>query len=180
MQYFKGDPIEIKFSLSAGPLLDTVSLQKTMFFDQAYSTYLLGDLIYSGFRSPLAKAIKPDIFRASFNEIFEGFITAGSFESYVMVFRKIFGESAEIDFTVPAPGKLIIDIIADELESSNLTTRYIANNQYVLEAIVDQLGVDNIMLQTIKGFQSEYELEQMLFEMVPAGIYTEINLTLGV
>lgn len=179
MQYFKGDALEIKFLEAAKGLLDTLSGQKDAFFSGAYSTGPLGDVIYNSNLSPLSKAIKSDIFRNSFNQIFEGFTVAGSFESYLLVFRKIFGESTTIDFTVPAPGKLWIDIVADDPETSNLVSRYISNNQYVFDTLIDQSGLDEIMVQTFKGFQSQYELEQMLFEMVPAGIYTEITLTLG-
>lgn len=179
MQHFKGDETELKFEGSASTVLDELSLQKDLFFSGAYSAAPLGDVLYTAGRTPLSNAIVKSIFRTSFNEIFESFKVAGSFESYISVFKKIFGVTADIQFTIPGPGKLIIDIIATEIVLDNLAPRYIVENTYILDHLVTQDGVDKIMLQSIKGFQSQYELEQMLFEMVPAGIFTEINLTLG-
>jgi hypothetical protein len=179
MQYFKeNDDTEKKYEASAAPVLDDLALQKNLMFADAYSAAPLGEVIYDALRAPLAKAIKRDIFRSAFAEIFSAFVVAGSFESYLTVFRKIFGETVDIVFAVPAPGKLTITITADEMELTNALTRYIANNMYVLEPLVDYDG-DNILFQTVKGFQSQYELEQMLFEMVPGGIYTLITLTIG-
>lgn len=179
MQRFKGDALEEKMIASGIGAFEGVDLEKDTFYQDAYESMPLGDIIYLDNRSPLANAIPQDIFRQSFNEIFTSFQSAGTFESYILVFKKIFGDTVGIDFTVPAPGKLVIDIEADGIELSNFVARYIEDNAYVYEEVIDEEG-DNIAFQTIKGFQSQYELEQMLFEMVPAGIFTEINLTIGV
>lgn len=177
-QYFKGDPEELKYYAVGQPLMDIVSGEKDDFFDDAYACALLGELIYDNGLSPLANAISRDIFRTSFSTVFDAFIVAGSFYSYLTVFEKIFGEDVEVTFTVPAPGKLQIDIVAAGVEESTFVARQIESNAYVFYEILDQED-DNLVVQTIKGFQSQYELEQMLFEMVPAGIYTEITLSLG-
>jgi hypothetical protein len=83
-----------------------------------------------------------------------------------------------VDFTVPAPGKLNIDIEAAGVELADFISRYIEDNTYLFDEVIDDEG-DNIVFQSVKGFQSQYELEQMLFEMVPAGIFTTISLTIG-
>lgn len=177
-QKFKGDETELKFYNSGQPIAALMSDSKTDFFDGAYACAVLGDLLFNERRAPLANAIPQDIFRGSFSEVFDAFLVAGSFESYLLVFKKIFGDDATITFTVPAPGKLQIAIEAAGIELSNLIVRQIENDAYVNYRMIDQEG-NAIMVQTIKGFQSQYELEQMLFEMVPDGIYTEITLTLG-
>jgi hypothetical protein len=177
-QFFKGDPIELKMAEVASGLLEAKSLALTEFFEGCYSTRPFGAMIYDEGRSPLSNAIVRQIFIETFSEIFEAFRFAGSFESYLLVFRKIFGEDVGVTFTVPAPGKLGIAIAAEGIEFSKFVARKIVNNAYVFEEIVDEEG-DNIVFQNIKGFQSQYELEQMLFEMVPGGIYTEITLSLG-
>lgn len=177
-QNYKGDDLESKFEGSASPTLDDISIQLDDMYTDAYNCQAFGDIIYADDRSPLSNAIEQAIFRASFNEVFQNFIVAGSFESYLAVFEKIFGEDADVTFTVPASGKLQIDIVADEVELSPFLARLIEDNQYVYQAVQDHLGAD-IEFQAIKGFQSQYELEQMLYEMVPDGIYTEISLTLG-
>jgi hypothetical protein len=178
MQNFKGDAVELKFRAVAEGVGNPLSLQKELFFEDAYNSQDLGGVLYDNDLAPLSNAIPRDIFKESFSTIFDQFLAAGTAESYLFVFRKIFGEDVEVTFTVPDPGKLQIDISAVGIELSNFGARRIEDNAYVIDELVDDEG-DFIALQTIKGFQSEYELEQMLFEMVPAGIYTEINLTLG-
>lgn len=177
MQFFKGDELEQKFYNVGEPELASRSLQKTEFFNDAYACAILGELLFDEERSPLSNAIKREIFRISFSELTEAFVNGGTFEAYITVFEKIFGEEVVVEFTIPNPGELQIDITAAGIEISNLVTRYIQNNAYVFDTIIDDEG-DNIVLQTVKGFESQYELEQMLYELVPAGVYTVINLDL--
>ena len=178
MQFFKGDEKEIKMYESGRPPFSQVDTQKNLFFALAYFTATLGDVIYEDGRSPLANAIPEEIFRQSFNEIFTSFSSAGTFESYIVVFKKIFGDTVVIDFEVPGPGKLNINIESDGIELADFVARYIFDDEYMFDEVIDDEG-DNIVFQGVKGFQSQYELEQMLFEMVPAGIYTEITLEIG-
>lgn len=178
MQYFKGDELELKIIACAELIANQISDQKTLFFDNAYESYPLGDVIFDTGRSPLSNAIPRTIFRESFNTIFQSFTVAGSFESYMTVFTKIFGDTVEVTFTVPNPGELNIDIVADGVLISDFVARYISGDSYVFDNVVDDED-DQIVFQTVKGFESQYELEQMLKEMVPAGIFTEITLTLG-
>lgn len=177
-QYFKGDALEKKFDGVGAPLLTTIEGQRDDFLEGAYSAAPLGEVIFDSGRSPLSNAISRTIFRSAFKEIFDAFVQVGTFEAYLTVFRKIFGEDVVVEFTVPAPGKLEIAIEAEGVELTNFITRYIQDNQYIYEEIIDDEG-ENIVFQSIKGFTSQYELEQMLFEMVPAGVYTEISLSLG-
>ena len=178
MQFFKGDSEELKYYESGRTILESLSSQKTEFFDECYGCFVLGELLYDNNFAPLANAIPRDIFRQSFATLFESFLAAGSFESYITVFQNVFGNDVEITFTVPAPGKLNIDIVAAGLETYGMTIREIIDDAYEYFTLIDDEG-DRIVLQAVKGFESQYELEQMLFEMVPAGIYTEITLTVG-
>ena len=177
MQNFKGDESELKFISSASPLLTIIGSDLNEMHENCYDCYLLGDAIYDAGAAPLTNAIIQTVFREAFNEIFKNFAVAGTFESYIAVFTKIFGENVEIDFTIPAEGKLFIDITADQVELSNFVARYIEDNAYIFDNVVTEID-DQIVFQTIKGFQTEAELNNMLTEMVPAGIYTEISLTL--
>ena len=178
-QFYKGDSEELKFYNAGEPVLTGLAMQKNDFWTDAYNCYVLGQIIWDSARSPLANAITRSIFRKSFQTIFESFLFAGSFESYLIVFKKVFGASVDVTFTVPAPGKLNIDIVADTIEITDFITRYISENSYFYDEVIDDEG-DNIAFQSVEGFESEYELQQMLFEMVPAGIYTNITLTIGV
>ena len=178
-QYFKGDATEIKFDEGLKDTLDTLSAQKTLFFEDAYDCQAFGDIIFSNNLAPLANAISQEIFRDAFNEVFQNFEVAGSFESYIAVFKKIFGDDVDIEFVIPASGRLQINITSTDVVLYDFVGRYIENNEYIFDEIIDYEG-DNIALQTIKGFQTEYELEQMLRELVPVGIFTEITLSVGV
>lgn len=177
-QFFKGDPTEMKYYNSANPIIESIGDQRRAFFEGAYDCFVLGEVLYDNDFAPLARAIPREIFRESFSTIFDSFIVAGTFESYLTVFRNIFGEDVDVTFTVPGPGRLDIDIVAAGFQLSDFVARKIENNAYIFDEIIDDEG-DNIVFQTIKGFESQYELQQMLFEMVPDGIYTEISLTVG-
>jgi hypothetical protein len=179
MQNFKGsDEIEKQFEDSAAPVLDAIGLGIDDFYDDAFQSQPLGDVIHDSGRAPLTNAIKKEIFRIAFKEIFDAFIKVGTFEAYLTVFKKIFGDNVDVQFAVPAPGKLNIDIEATDINLSEFVARYISENTYLFDSIIDDEG-DFIVFQTIKGFETQYELERMLFEMVPGGIYTEITLTIG-
>lgn len=184
MQYFNGDDREKQFEACAKEILDLISEDLDAFYEDAYDSQPLGDVLHMGTTSPLSNAIDLRIFRETFNTIYTAFTVSGTFESYLTVFRKIFGDDVDVEFTVPAPGKLNIDIIADELEIDGLLVRHIESNAYVFDNLIWGDGGDpeetgRILVQSVKGFHSQYELEQMLFEMVPAGVFTQISLTFG-
>lgn len=177
-QFYKGDEKELKMYNAANLPILNLENGKDDFFDNAYRAYALGDVLYDSGRAPLANAIPREIFRESFATIFSSFLQAGSFETYLEVFRNIFGDDVEVVFGVPAPGKLTIDITATGLAVFDLIGRTIQDDSYLIDEIVDRDG-DNLVGQSLKGFETEYELKQMLFEMVPDGIYTQITLTVG-
>lgn len=177
-QFYKGDEKELKIFNSANGVLANLETGKEELFDNAFRAYPLGDVLYDSGRAPLENAIPREIFRESFATIFSSFLEAGSFESYLEVFRNIFGADVDVTFEVPGPGKLNIDIVAAGLAIFDLIGRSIQDDVYVIDEIVDREG-NNLVGQSLKGFETEYELEQMLFEMVPDGIFTQISLTVG-
>lgn len=179
MQNFKGDDLELKMIACAQPILDNLSSQKSTFFNECYNCFKLGEMLYDNDLAPLAKVISRDVYREIFSAIFDQFITAGSAESYMTIFRDIFGADVQVVFTVPAYGKLNIAVTATGIELKNLAVREIVDNQYVTSDVITQDGADNIVLQSVKGFTSQYELEQMLKEMIPSGIFPTITLTIG-
>lgn len=180
VEFFKdNDAEELKYYNSAAPILNQLSNSKSDLYNFAYFTYMLGDLIHESDRSPLAKNIKKTLFRQIFQNLFSSFAYAGSFESYITVFKAIFGESTNVEFTIPGPGKLNILIEPEGVILNNFAVRSIVDDAYVYDNLLTNDWSDKIMLQTIQGVETEYELEQMLYEMVPAGIYTEFTLTVG-
>lgn len=178
MQFYKSDETELKYYNAGSGLMDALSLSRTDFFLNAYLCFSLGDLIWDSNRSPLAKAIPRNIFREAFPIIFETFLEAGSLEGYITIFKNIFGEDTVVTFTIPAPGKLQIAIEAAGVVQSDMLARAVVGNSYAFDEVIDNED-DNIAFQSIKGMESEYEVTQMLFELVPSGIFTEISLTIG-
>jgi hypothetical protein len=178
VQFYKGDAVELKYYNSAQPISDVLSAQKDLFLDDAYGCFVLGELLYDNDLAPLATAIPRDIFRETFETVFDNFIYAGTFESYMEVFRKVFGDDVDVEFTVPGAGQLQIAIEASGLQLSPFVARRIADNAYVYDNMVDDLG-NRLVFQSVKGFETQEELEKMLFELVPDGVYTEISLTVG-
>lgn len=177
MQYFKGDDIEKKYVESGKQVMDLQSAQKDAFFSDAYNCQELGQILYDSGRAPLANAIPEQIFRETFAEVFNSFQMAGSFESYLSIFRKIFGEQVDVTFTIADYGHLQIDIESSGNENFPAIVRQIESNEYVLYNLIDDED-DNIVFTGVKGFESQYDLEQMLKEFVPAGIFSEITLTI--
>lgn len=177
MKYFKGDETEILFYNVFNALLTSLEAEKDELYTDAYNAYSLGDAIWESKKSPLTNAISQEVFRTFFNELFTYFAQVGTAEAYINVFKQIFSDTVDITFTVPGPGKLNIAIDANEVELSDFIARTIVADAYVYEEVIDDEG-DNIAFQTVVGLQSEAEVNTMLFEMVPQGIYTTISLTL--
>lgn len=179
-QYYKGDENEQKMYLSINAICQIISNSLTECFDGIYESVPMGQFIYDNKLVPLTNAIKRDVFASAFSEIFDAWQTAGTFESYLLVFRKIFGENVDVEFTVPDPGKLQIeiDISSSGTELSPWVAREIVDNSYVFHNVVDDVG-DQIVFQTQLGVQSQSELEKILFTMVPNGIWTEISLIIS-
>ena len=179
MQFFKDSDLkERKFYDVGDPLISAFESAHNDFFEGAYECFLLGDALYNSKSAPLTNAIAQDIFRTSFFSIFDNFLLSGSFESYLDVFAKIFGPEVEVEFTVPSPGKLNIDIVATGLDIFGFGLKVIEGSNFVFHTLVDDES-DRIVFQSFKGFESQFELERLLFEMVPHGVYTEITLEIG-
>jgi hypothetical protein len=178
MQRFKGDDLEEKFIGAANPYITARSAQKTTLFEQAYFCFKLGEVIADDNLSPLAKAIPREVFREAFPALFDAFVRGGTFEAYIEVFKAIFGDDATITFAVPDSGHLEIDITATGTDTFPLIAREVVGEAFEFSNLVNEEG-DKILAQVIKNFVTQYELEQTLFELVPAGIFTDVDLTIG-
>lgn len=176
--YFKGDELELKMFNSAVGSLRNIGVSLDEFFENCYEMVPMGEFLWDEKRVPLTNAIKREVFIISFKQIFEAWSFCGTFESYILVFKKIFGDDAVVEFTVPAPGKLSINIEASGIQLYPFIARSIVENAYVYDNVIDEED-DNIAFATVLGIETEDELKKVLFTMVPAGIYTEVSLTIG-
>jgi hypothetical protein len=178
MQFFKGDSLETKIYNSVKPLFDYINAQLDQFLEYGYTCRGFGYLLYDTKRAPLAGAIGRDVFARSFVELFEAYANAGTFEGYILLFKKIFGESADVTFTVSAPGKLQIAIEGIGSVTYNALERRLSGGSYAYSDIVDRVS-DNIYFRESLEISSEYELQKVIYSLVPNGIYTTITATIG-
>ena len=178
MQYFKGDELELKIIACCDDLLTSLNTNINEFYSDAYNCKKMAELIYDNDLMPLTNAIRRDIFLNCFIELFEAWSYCGSFESYLTVFTKIFGTGTTIEFTVPGPGKLEIEIEATGFDEHLSIARHIEDDNYIYNYIITQAS-DNIIFRMLTGIQTQYDCEKLLFTMVPNGIYTEINLIIS-
>jgi hypothetical protein len=178
LQKFKpNDPQEQKFIDCILPSLDLLGVQLDSFFDGANECFLLGDILFVLNRSPLADIITQDIFRESFTAIHEYFTRPGTFEFYLEIFRKIWGNAVEVEFIIPAPGKLQININALSIESANFLARRIVSNHYLYDEVMDHDG-NNLCFQVTKGIKTQQETDALITELYPQGIWVQTTLTI--
>jgi hypothetical protein len=180
VQFFKyADQDELNVYDSIEPIVTTVESSINSFYIDAYNAPELGGIIHDNDLSPLTNAIRRDVFVACFQQIFSGWRRAGTFEVYIAVFKKIFGDDVGITFTVPNPGHLQIDLEANTGIENQFQAKQIESNQYVYYDLLDSDG-DNLVFITPLGIESQYELEKVLYTLVPEGIYAEITLTIDI
>lgn len=174
-QYFKRDDFELQFDQSFFQVLTDLSADKDDFFNGAYSAGPLGDIIFEDSRSPLAQEIPQSVFRSAFSAIFENFNFAGTFEYYMTVFRAVWGPSVTVTFTVPAPGKLEIDVEALSIELDQALARRIVSNVYVFDDLLTS-NMENLLFQTAAGLKTQREAEALNRELVVGGVFVTITL----
>jgi hypothetical protein len=178
MQAFKGDAIEQKMTAAFSVPLTLMDESLDEFFDGLYSCVPMGEFLYDNRFVTITHVMDREVFSDVFSEIFQSWGFPGTFNSYILIFKKIFGDDTEIVFTVPDPGRLQIDITANNLALFFFISQEIVDNEYVFSNMVDDEG-DNILFDGIPGIQSEDELQKIINIMAVDGIFLEVTLTLG-
>lgn len=174
-QYFKGDATELKFDAAGKPMFDVANSALDAFKAEGYgaSPFLL--MLYDEGRAPFSDRVPRDSFVAFITEALVRFPFTGTFESYIFILQAIFGEGSGVLFNVPAAGKLEIAVnAASSIEFDFHGTEY-ASGSVEDFAMVDHLG-NQLIFGGISGIDSEAELQMLLAEIIPAGVYTEITL----
>lgn len=179
MQAFNAnDELETRVRNIVLPTLNRMSAEKTAFFNGAYTSYSLGDVLYDLRRGPLAGAISKEVYRTSFFAVYELFTRPGTFEFYLSVFRAIFGDQVDVSFNVPAPGKLEINVEALNVILYDILGREIVDNEYVYTEVIDHDG-NNIAGQGTMGPKTQSEMDAIMIEIVPQGIWVETTLIIS-
>lgn len=179
MQDFNSnDDLEKRIRNLIVPILSVYNSEKTVFFDEAYESYRLGDILYDLDASPLAGNISKDIFRTSYFAIHQLYTRPGTFEFYLDVFRALFGDDVDVEFVIPAPGKLLINIDVLSIQLVNLQARRIEDGAYVYYDLVTETG-DNIVAQVTQGPRTQSEIDAIMIELKPQGIWVETTLVIS-
>lgn len=178
-QLFKtNDERDQKILAAVQPIMALIGSGRDDFYDGAWEAFPLGDMLYELNRDPMVGAITQETFRTSFFAIHELFTRPGTFEFYLSVFRAVWGVDVDVEFTVPNPGELLINIEAVTIQNDDFLARRIVDNQYVFDEVLDDEG-DNIALQGVQGVKTQNETDALIFELAPAGIWTQATLVVG-
>ena len=172
---FKNDPPELKMELSAKPAFDLCSAALDDFYAGKYeaSPFLL--MLYDEGRMPFSTRVPRDSFVDFIKEALKRFPFTGTFETYLFILKKIFGEESVVLFEVPAPGKLEISVSGAATIQYDFTVREFIDGAFLDSQIVDGDG-DTITFTGISGIDSEYKLKQLLAEIIPGGIFPTVTL----
>lgn len=180
IQQFKAnDETERKVKEAFLTFLDPRTEEFDAFYQGAYTCFVLGDVLYALKRDPMAGVITQETFRSSFFAIHNLFTRPGTFEFYLEVFRAVWGEDIEVEFVVPSPGVLQINISGLTIQLENLLARRIVNNAYVYDEITLQGGTydgDNLVAQGTQGIKTQAQAEALVNEFYPAGLWVETTL----
>ena len=159
----------------AEPILSLASQSKDQMFSEGGSAtpYLL--MLYDEGRMPFSDRVPRDSFAAFVREAIDRFPFTGTFESYIFILEKIFGTGSGVLFDIPAPGKLEMLVNAAASLEFDLVAREFIDGAYVISNLVDH---DDNLLQArgLSGIDSEYELQTLLAELIPLGIFPDITL----
>jgi len=178
-QFFKEtDALERRVAEVFEPIQNRISLDRDAFYAGANTAEPLGDVFQNLDADPLARVLAPDVYRNSFPAIHDLFTRPGTFEYYLSVFRKIFGSNVVVEFTIPSPGVLNINVEAAELELADFLAREIVADEYVYHEVMDQDG-NNIVFQGLFGIKTQPEMDLLINELAPSIIYTTATLVIS-
>ncbi len=177
-QRFKeNDPTELDIIGLALPTLTELGLERDALFLGAFTCFLLGDVLYEEMRDPLANVITQEVYRESFPAIHDLFTRPGTFEFYLDVFHKIFPADTAIEFVIPGPGILEINIDATTFQTVYLMARRIEDDAYVYENLVTSDTNDKITGRVVKGIKTQDEVDGLIVEISAYGVFTTATLT---
>ncbi len=175
-QKFKGDAFELQMEDAAAPAFNQTEHSLDDFYNGCYTSapWLLA--LYDEGRMPFSERVPRDSFVTFFKQALTYFPSTGTFEAYLFILEAIFGEGTDIIFDVPAAGKLEILVNAASALSFEFQGREFNGDGYNLFEVVTSDG-ETIEFRGISGIDSEAELIQLLSELIPVGIFTDIALT---
>jgi hypothetical protein len=174
-QKFKGDAVELQMEAAAAPAFDICSAALDDFYTLGYDSAPFLLMLYDQARAPYSDRVPRDSFVSFIKEALIRFPFTGTFETYIFIIRAIFGEDSGILFDVPAPGKMSMLVSANASIGFDFIGRELTDGVYQTFSLVNGDG-DTLLFTGISGIDNEYELNLLLSELIPAGIYPEVSL----
>lgn len=176
MQYFKGDPTELKMIASALQAFQVTGIDLDDFYAQGNNCDPFLLMLYDEGRMPFSERINRNAFVDFIREALARFPVTGTFEMYLFILGSIFGIQAEIFFDVPAPGKLSIEVNTVANSEFELIGREFVSGAYQFFNISDQDDND-LIVRGLPGINTQYELDLLFSEIISTGISPTISLT---
>jgi hypothetical protein len=175
VQNFKGDAIELKMQEVANPLFDLTNIALDEFYEGGFEANEFLLMLYDESRMPFSERINRDAFVPFVKQALINFPVIGTFEVYLFILVSIFGADSEIRFYVTDAGKLEIDVEAATNSEFTFIGRQFVDGSYEFFDMIDSEG-DTLILRGVAGIDTEYELNLLFSEIMPAGITPAITL----
>ena len=175
-KFSENDSNEEKLKTVIAAFMDTVDEDLDSFWSDAFTTYGLGQVLKDTSADPVSKMLILSAFLRSFKTIHESYQKPGTYKFYLDIFRKIWGETVDVEFENPAPGHLIINLDATDLQQEFLLARDIVDSQYVFDEVVTTDTGDNIIVRVTITPWTEPEVLKLMRAIAPAWLFSEVNL----
>ncbi len=175
-QFKATDTQAVKVDTAISQMTSAIQSDRSALKTNCLDCYVLGDVLYTLNAHPLASVLTQEIFRVSMRAITEFFKKPGTFEFYLSVFRAIWGEDVSVEFTIPFPGKLVINIDAASITNYTLQARIIELGVYNFYDLLTTDTADNIVVRDQTGIKTQAEVDNMMRELNPRGFVIETNL----
>lgn len=175
-QFKETDLQAVKVDTAGAAMLDSIQADRTALKAGALDCFVLGDVLYQMNAHPLVPVLTQEVFRVSMRAITDFFKRPGTFEFYLAVFRAVWGEDVGVVFTIPFPGKLIIDIDASTIANYDFQVREIIGGSYVFTDLHTTDDDAQITVRDATGVQSQAQVDKMMRELNPQGFVIITNL----
>lgn len=176
-QNFKGDATELKYQAAGEPAFELTRVSLHEFFQGCFDCDEFLLMLYDSGRMPFSSRVPREAFVSFIRQALPDFPKTGTFEVYIFMIKALFGDTATIQFTVPAAGKLEIEVNAPGSSLAfDWVAKEIAGGATILTDMVTSYD-EEFLFNGISGIESEAQLQILLQELQPLGIYTTLALT---
>ena len=134
-----------------------------IWISDAYKNHQLGQMLHESNSFELGAYLKEAFIREKYDLVVEAFAHLGTYEAYILLLKATFGEDITIVFTNPSAGVLNVTVDNYGVDGDNLTTQ-------VPDNLTTQVP-ENLVTRKIDSLLSPKEMELLLQQMVPEGIF---------